>query len=304
MNRESIHQFGEKRALLGILTEPESMQAEGLCFVILNAGLLHRVGPYRMHVDLARAVAGLGMPCFRFDLSGLGDSQPRDGDLSDAARAIADIREAFDYLKSSKGYTSFVIFGLCSGADNAHAVGLVDHRLVGAIMLDGPGYPNVQYKVHNYVPKIFKKEAWVNTLKRLFKSENRALDRQEIYVRTFSPKEQVEAEINDLLRRGVELLYIYTGGVECYYNHASQFAENFPSLKVNTSDSRIQCVYYRASDHTYTDLGDRAQMFSRVLRWVQEKYTNKCNAVFGVIVNLLSADIIDFLYVHNTELFL
>ena len=237
MNRESIHQFGENGILTGILTEPAVIKADDLCFVILNAGLVHHVGPFRMNVNLARDVANLGMPSFRFDLSGIGDSQRREGEQSDIARAVTDIRDAFDYLSDRKGFSKFVTFGLCSGADNAHAAGLQDQRLVGAVMLDGPGYPNFLHMAHHYGPKLLKIKPWTNKFKRLFRTDARTTVHQEINTRNFGPQNKVETEINDLVRRGVELLYIYSGGIESYYNHASQFRENFPSLKVNIPGS-------------------------------------------------------------------
>ncbi|HYA88524.1 MAG TPA: alpha/beta fold hydrolase, partial [Nitrospirota bacterium] len=188
MNRESIHQFGENAILTGILTEPAVIKADDLCFVILNAGLVHHVGPFRIHVDLGRDVANLGMPSFRFDLSGIGDSQRREGEQTDAARAVIDIRDAFDYLSDRKGFSKFVTFGLCSGADNAHATALQDHRLVGAVMLDGPGYPNFLYRVHHYGPRILKIKPWANKFKQLVKADARMFVRQEINTRSFGPQ--------------------------------------------------------------------------------------------------------------------
>ncbi|MEM9411005.1 MAG: alpha/beta hydrolase, partial [Planctomycetota bacterium] len=56
---ESVCQFGPKNNLMGILTTPdESRQVEGAPIaIVLNAGIIHRVGPFRMHVDLARQLA-------------------------------------------------------------------------------------------------------------------------------------------------------------------------------------------------------------------------------------------------------
>lgn len=272
MKDESIHVFGDNNNLIGILTESEKPKTDDLCFLLLNAGLLHRVGPYRMSVELAREVASSGIPSFRFDLSGLGDSRRREGNEPDDERAVLDIQDAFDYLGTTKGFKRFVTFGLCSGADNAHATALVDNRLVGAVMLDGPGYPNIQYQVANYGPKVLQAKPWINTIKRLLNPDQEVKDPREIYDRNFGPRERVENEISNLAKRGVELLYIYSGGVEYYYNHAAQFMENFPSLRVNMPGSTIQHEYYGLSDHTYSDLDNRALMFKRVLKWIQEKF--------------------------------
>jgi len=237
-------------------------------------------------VDLAREVADMGIPSFRFDLSGLGDSTMRAGDLSDEARAVVDIRETFDYLNKIKGYDRFILFGFCSGADNAHVVGKQDRRVVGAVMLDGPGYPNLQYHLYHYWVNLFKATSWKNKIKRLFKSGKPVKKWQDIYVRTFGPREQVEAEIKNMANRGIELLYIYTGGIS-YFNHASQFMENFPSLRVNAPDSTIHYEYYGSADHTYSNLEDRAEMFSRVLRWLQERFLRESAIKTAMKKNIL-----------------
>src|SRR5689334_7177370 len=78
---EPLH-FGEDGRLFGILTMPTA-QAHSMgdvpVFVFLSAGLLHRVGPARLHVRLARELARMGFSSFRVDLAGIGDSRKRSG---------------------------------------------------------------------------------------------------------------------------------------------------------------------------------------------------------------------------------
>ena len=70
--------FGEGKSLVGIVTLPaESSPVDRPGIVILNAGVLHRVGPNRVHVQMARALAELGFTVLRFDLSSIGDSRAR-----------------------------------------------------------------------------------------------------------------------------------------------------------------------------------------------------------------------------------
>jgi len=275
--RETIHFFGEHGRLFGVLTEAgdaHRLQDNDLCLVFLNAGLLHRVGPYRMFVDLAREVASSGLPAFRFDLGGLGDSQMGAGAEPEEKRVVSEIREALDYLEQKRGFRRFITVGLCSGADHAHALGLVDPRLVGAVMMDGPGYPNLQFQMHHYAPKVTRLKSWQTAAQRLLNPEERTpkleIEKEETFVREFAPQEQMEKEIKSLADRGIELLYLYTGGVQYYFNHESQFAENFPSLRFNQPGCRIQYQYYGGSDHTYSDPRDRQQMKARVVGWLQD----------------------------------
>ncbi|MEQ9321172.1 MAG: hypothetical protein RIF41_18560, partial [Polyangiaceae bacterium] len=90
--KEHALRFGEGGGLLGLVTVPEEQRDGSPGVLILNAGLLHRVGPCRMGVDLARRSARLGAPTLRFDSSGLGDSAPTHDDLPYEERAVRDIQ--------------------------------------------------------------------------------------------------------------------------------------------------------------------------------------------------------------------
>ena len=59
--RERVCEFGPQLNLTGLLTEPTATTHPELpAVVMLNAGLLHRVGPHRMSVILARKLAEQG----------------------------------------------------------------------------------------------------------------------------------------------------------------------------------------------------------------------------------------------------
>lgn len=75
--REETCVFGSANPLVGIITHPE-IDVGLPTVILLNAGLIHRIGPNRVYVRLARHLAGLGFQVLRFDLSGIGDS-PKNG---------------------------------------------------------------------------------------------------------------------------------------------------------------------------------------------------------------------------------
>ena len=54
--------FGEQNNLLGILSEPDRCVADknSPIVLILNSGLVHHTGPFRMSVDIARLLASKG----------------------------------------------------------------------------------------------------------------------------------------------------------------------------------------------------------------------------------------------------
>ena len=84
----------------------------GILLVI--GGSQTRIGSHRMYERLAKALAGKGYPCFRFDRRGVGDSGGDDpgfrGSGPDIAAAATAFRAQCPALKRVVG------FGLCDGA--------------------------------------------------------------------------------------------------------------------------------------------------------------------------------------------
>ncbi len=174
--RETAVRFGEGGGLAGIVTEPATGSAlAGLpAFVFLNAGVTHRVGPSRVTVAMARALAGLGFTTLRFDFSGIGDSSPRTDTLPLGESLIAEIRQAMDGLARSHGVEQFVLGGICSGATLSFLTAREDERVVGGLLINAQGH------LHGTDPVLSDKlraatvsrHSWRMTLKSSFRSKN------------------------------------------------------------------------------------------------------------------------------------
>jgi dienelactone hydrolase len=135
---ERVLNFGPGKSLVGILCEPPSGKGvEGAPAVITwNVGINHRVGPYRIYVDLARQLAERGFTCLRFDVSGLGDSSvDSENTGTDARRAMSDVEAAMNALREQRGIKRFVLVGFCSSVDAAHSLGAVNPDVAGVIYL-------------------------------------------------------------------------------------------------------------------------------------------------------------------------
>lgn len=189
-----------------------------------------------------------------------------------------DIQEAMDFLSTKKGVDEFVLIGLCSGADDAHSVAVLDSRISGAVFLDGYGYRTWGYYLHHYGPRLFKLRVWKNFLKRKYfsvfveKSEDgdETNIKEEMFERDFPPKEKVTEEIQGLINRGLNLLYIYSGGMKShYYNYHGQFKDMFRSIDFN---GKVQLEYFSEADHTYTRLADREKLMTTISDWMQIHY--------------------------------
>jgi pimeloyl-ACP methyl ester carboxylesterase len=134
--------LGRTESLVGILTEaPETERGDGLPgVIILNAGIVHRVGPNRLYVRMARALAGLGFSVLRFDFSGVGDSRARRDHLPFHNSAVLETQEAINYLQAAKGLEQFLLMGICSGAVVSFQTAGCDRRVRGAVLINARGH--------------------------------------------------------------------------------------------------------------------------------------------------------------------
>lgn len=277
--REKVLKFGPTRGLVGILTEPPPEAPTGKPPVVfLNSGILHHTGASRLYVRLARRLAALGHPCFRFDFSGIGDSEARRDTLGAAESAVVETREAMDLLASRKGGGDrFVLLGLCSGADMAFKVAQQDERVVGLVQLDPFAYRTPGYWVRHYGPKLVNPTAWRGIMERRlsrWRSARRAAttgageERLEYvapeYRRRFPPRETVAEALQGLVGRGVQLLNIFSDGQSEHINHGEQYARSFPEV---TFEDRLEVAYVRHAAHTFTELEDQERVLAVVEAW-------------------------------------
>ena len=276
--RELAHTFGRDRALVGIVTEPApgARRPGAPALLLANVGMHHRVGPYRLFVDLARRLAELGFTTLRFDLSGLGDSASR-SDGSDEARWTEDMKSAMTLLQDKHQARSFVVLGLCSGVDPAHAIALADPRIRGAVFVDGHAFFTPMHYVHRYVFRAAKPRAWELFLKRraprLFGVEKEMRAGQDganlAFARPPMPRARFIREISRLLEQEIPLLFAFTGEQDHVFSHPDQFHEMVHPLQTR---GRVDVAIYPRADHTLSMPEDRRAFVGAIARWLAEKF--------------------------------
>lgn len=278
--REKPVQFGTGTPLLGMLTEPApgAAGAGRPGVLMLNSGILHRVGSCRLHVRLARSLAAAGYPSLRFDYSGIGDSEPRRDNLPFEVSAIAETREAMDYLATRKGVDGFVLLGLCSGADMAHETAVADPRVRALVLLDAWAYRNPGYYWHHYVPRLLRPAVWANfvrvRLERLagrrtagaapVSSDGVEYDMPK-YVRVFPPRERIAKDLRLFMSRDIRLFLLWTGGL-WVYNHRGQYTATFRRELV---PANVREEHLPDADHILTGLDHQAWVTREVVSWLE-----------------------------------
>lgn len=88
--------FGVGNSLVGMVAMPTHQAPATAACLLFNMGANHRVGPRRINVKLANALAARGMASLRFDLGGVGDSDALDTASDLQTRSVHDLQAAMD----------------------------------------------------------------------------------------------------------------------------------------------------------------------------------------------------------------
>jgi pimeloyl-ACP methyl ester carboxylesterase len=137
---ERARRFGDGGGLVGIVSEPPRGVVPRTACLLLNAGVVHRVGPNRLHVEVARALAALGVLAVRVDLSGLGDSDSRRDSTPFERASVLETQGVMSALQAEYGVSHFITGGLCSGAVVAFNSAVADDRVRGAVLINPQGF--------------------------------------------------------------------------------------------------------------------------------------------------------------------
>ncbi len=257
---ESAHRFGT--GLIGIVHRPRGAPPQRTAVILLNAGLVHRAGPFRGYVQLARALCACGFPVLRFDQSGLGDS-PISSVLS-AERRLSEVQAGMALLGAETGAERFVLGGICSGADDAFHLAVVDSRVDGAVLLDGLAHRTVGFWLRYLAPRLLDP-------RRLWQRLQRARVQQpgmDDY-RDFPARPEATRQLAQLVERGVRMLFVYTGGAYRYFNHRGQLAA---CLGPAARSPQVSLEHWPDCDHTFFLRRDRARLHAAVTAWMRAQF--------------------------------
>jgi pimeloyl-ACP methyl ester carboxylesterase len=277
---------GTKRSLVGIMTRSSSVQANMKpTVVILNTGIIHRIGHHRMSVALARLLAVAGFNVLRFDFAGVGDSEPRVDGLSPLESSLADLNEVMDWLERERGTSSIVLVGHCSGADHAILHGHSDPRVVGLVLMD----PSIPTTVRFYAQYILRH------LTRLRSYISVALGRSgllriwlgQLLYGLRSNANMRPATLNELrfhkylglsyrnaIANGVQILAVFTGDTSRQTYH-DQMLDAFPGIAFG---DQLNLKFFQGADHLFSSERDRTRLFNTIINWMLSMHDEKPGA--------------------------
>ncbi len=274
---QSVFNFGAENGLTGIFTQPDNesqwADEERPIAIILNAGVVHRSGPFRLHVDLAQKLSTLGYACLRLDLSGLGDSAVRTDVEEGQNRAALDVAEAIDALEQETGNSRFVLIGLCSGAYNAHQIALADPRVVGCVFMDGLVYRTAGHYLRTVFRRITSPRFFRNALRRRILAEEIGEHDPNVptaaeFFEVDKSAQCVASEIESMLHDGKQLLFTFTEGC-AEISSRSQFREMF---NLSPGSENLQVEYFDNFEHTFPIVEQRKTIVKHIGEWFNDRF--------------------------------
>lgn len=302
--KEEIVLFGKTQSLLGIISEPEAAAPRNKLpgIILLNAGLLHRVGPNRLYVKLARALAQLGFVVLRFDFSGMGgDSKAREDHLPVEKSVVDDAQQAMTYLTQTKGIEQFLLIGHCSGAGISLLTASQDARVIGTILMNPQG-AGEEWETHDrnqklaqYYTQYYSKSAFTdfrrwtrfvkgdvdyrsiarnvfqtiiwNKLATLnFRIKNTLLPKKVEVVQLSEQSFDIAQEVHRLVDRGVQILFIYSEG-----NSGLEYIQTIFGQQLTSAPlvNKLKLNVIPESDHLFTLLASQKKVIETIQGWTQ-----------------------------------
>jgi pimeloyl-ACP methyl ester carboxylesterase len=280
--REIAYQFGETGTLVGILTANANPAAGDYlpAFVILNSGLVHRVGPNRLSVKIARKLSEIGYTTFRIDISGVGDSPVQHNfEGSILERWKAETRSAMNFLAAETGIDRFIFLGNCSGAALSFFSALVDDRVIGAVLINIQG----EKKLINYFIKlaISNSKIWRRLISGTVQYHD-FLDNFKLIFKKRAGRSTVPAyakkdffkDLRTLVNRGLRIIFIHSEwdpGLP-YFNKILK--GDISKLSHNTIEMKL----IRGINHDFNLLKGQNDLVAIITDWAYRNIENlKCN---------------------------
>jgi len=286
--REHVATFGPGDRLVGVLTRPEGIAERPTAVVLLNAGLIHHVGPQRLWVTLARHLARSGFTVLRFDHAGIGDSPHRDDGQPFEHSSLTDVDDALGWLERNTSCRRFALLGLCAGTLTAFRFAQRDERVAAIVLLtalleDPTTVPEevvaeaMDRRVgRSYVTeKATSSEAWKRLLTgqvnpgRILRTLGRSAFAPAPAVAARSGTAAAVAGLEQLLRRGTAIAFLYAEPTTVLEYFRMTIEPRLPQLQAL---GPLAFTVLKGADHTFTARRDQARVADAVTGWLEQTF--------------------------------
>jgi pimeloyl-ACP methyl ester carboxylesterase len=286
--------LGQRQSLVGVLARAVAeMPADGSAVVILNTGIIHRVGHHRMFVTMSRALAAAGHTVLRFDFSGIGDSDPRNDGLSPLASCMADIKDALDWLERNCQASRVILVGLCSGADHAVLYGHTDDRVAALILMDPTIPATFRYYVHFIGSRVTRLRSWIRVATGRSRAARIWLGQAAHVVRPWPMSRPVmmSSSINhdkmDIhyqrsVDKNISMLAIFTDDTT-RQTYREQIFDALPNVSFG---DRLTLELLPGTNHTFILESDRSRLIRLIVEWVESARSSRSARVLPAVARI------------------
>lgn len=274
--REQVALLGRDRSLVSIITRPATPPASDRpTVVILNTGIIHRVGHHRMYVTLSRVLADNGHTVVRFDFSGIGDSPSPKDRMSPLAACLEQVTDVIDSVARTHHSERFVLVGLCSGADHAILHACDDARVVGVVLMDPTVPPTLRYYFHYVLQRLPHARNWLSVIsgrsglmnmlathlgRRLRGGGGEPGEELSLQNLQFSP--HLARAYRAVAQRKAKMLAVFTS-VSPRHTYPQQILDAFPE-----TGSSLRLEYFPESNHHFSPPVTRARLYRVIAEWL------------------------------------
>lgn len=259
MSAERIIAFGPGDRLSGVLSgEPH---ADGEVLVLLNAGTMPRVGPFRLYVDLARHLAAQGKAVFRLDLPGVGEAPL----LSDQGE-LEVLGSALDALQVRFGCKRYAVGGICSASDVAWRLSEQDRRVSGLLLLDPVAFRGGWFWFERWREFLSRSPArWWRVLQRRLRPVASVAQPAAGDFRDWPTREQTHAHAAAMAARGGRMLVVFTGSARERFLDRRQAVHSFGPV---ANSGALELHHWPGSDHLFYLRCYREALAGAISRWL------------------------------------
>lgn len=300
---ETPVRFGPDSSLFGIVSKPVHFHgrrmATGVVFVSVGSNV--HVGPNRMHVRQARALAAMGFVALRMDIGGVGESPAGKGHRANhiyGIHSVADVRNAMRFLQERYSVQRIVLVGLCSGAYLAFHSAIADSSIMSIVLINPQTFSwregdSLQLRTRQsiramsfYRRRAFHLGTWLRLLggrvsawriiTGVIAAQGRRIGlRWSGWFATDAAGENkssgldVRSTFRTLLRRSVDILLIYSADDGGLNEMEAHLGANASALRTHDNFS-IKIV--DGADHTFTPLWAQRRLFDLVTQHIVRLY--------------------------------
>jgi pimeloyl-ACP methyl ester carboxylesterase len=217
-----------------------------------------------------------GFTVLRFDFSGIGESEKRNDALPRQEHTICEAKAAMDLLAANYGVENFLLLGICSGADDAFRVALVDNRVVGALLVEPFMFRSRGFALDSIKGKLLHPAYWMRLMRRAAEAAwSRLLSchrprtsstplEDESHAWVMPQPERIVEDLHTLASQGVALLLVYAPPGPAEYNYRTILE---PEVKALGLDALIRMHTFTGSNHTLSPLHHQAQLAEMAVEW-------------------------------------